>query len=112
MDSRLLSGTLEMMVLQVVSFEPSYGYHITQEVLRRSEDCFQLKEGSLYPALHKLERNGLLESYWLDTPEGRRRKYYRITAKGVKTLEQKVAEWRGFAAGVNRILGVECDGVA
>jgi transcriptional regulator len=105
MDSRLLSGTVEMMVLHVVSLEPTYGYEITQEVLRRSQGCFELKEGSLYPALHKLERNGLLESYWVDVQEARRRKYYRITAEGAKALARKRVEWRGFSTAVNGVLG-------
>ena len=112
MDSRLLSGTVEMLILQVVTPEATYGYRITQEVLKHSGGCFELKEGSLYPALHRMERNGLLSSHWVQTEEGRRRKYYRITAKGKKALESKRAEWRSFTTGVDGVLGAQADGLA
>ena len=105
MDSRLLWGTVDMMILEVVCREPSYGYEIVQTVMTRSEGYFELKEGSLYPALHRMERQGLLSSYWVDTEDGRRRKYYRITAKGAKALEAKREEWLRFSAGVTGVLG-------
>jgi transcriptional regulator len=106
MDSQLLSGTLEMMVLHVVSPEATYGYRITQEVMERSKGYFELKEGSLYPALHRMEREGLLESYWVEAGPKRRRKYYRVTAQGMKVLEKRQAEWNRFAASVNGVLGM------
>lgn len=105
MESQLLAGTLEMLVLQVVAPEPTYGYRITQQVLDRSQGYFALKEGSLYPALHRMEREELLESYWVEAGPKRRRKYYRATAKGVALLEQKQAEWRRFSGAVNSVLG-------
>lgn len=105
MDSQLVAGTLEMLVLQVVSPEPTYGYSITQEVLGRSRGYLELKEGSLYPALHRMEREGLLESYWVEAGPKRRRKYYRVTAKGHEALERKQAEWRRFTAAVEGVLG-------
>ncbi len=112
MDPKLLSGTVDMLILQVVLPEATYGYHITQEVLKRSQGYFQLKEGSLYPALHRLERELFLESYWEQADSGRRRKYYKITASGKKTLEEKRAEWTEFSTGVNGILGVPVHGMA
>lgn len=112
MDPKLLSGTVDMLILQVVLSKSTYGYHITQEVLKRSEGYFQLKEGSLYPALHRLERESLLEAHWEKAETGRRRKYYRITALGKKALEKKRAEWEEFSVGVNGILGVPTHGVA
>lgn len=105
MDSQLLAGTLEMLVLQVVSPEPAYGYRITQEVMERSKGYLELKEGSLYPALHRLEREGLLESHWVEAGPKRRRKYYRATAKGLQVLESKQSEWRRFSTAVNGVLG-------
>ncbi|HUW60514.1 MAG TPA: PadR family transcriptional regulator [Candidatus Bathyarchaeia archaeon] len=105
MDSQLLAGTLEMLVLQVVSPEPSYGYAITQEVLQRSRGYLELKEGSLYPTLHRLEREGLLESYWVDAGPKRRRKYYRVTARGLEVLEHKMSEWRRFSSAVDGVIG-------
>ena len=80
MDSRLLWGIVEMLILEVLSDSPSYGYDIVQQVTGRSSGYFELKEGSLYPALHRLERQRLLSSYWTEA-EGRRRKYYRIAVQ-------------------------------
>ena len=107
MDIKLLNGTVEMLILEIVSNDPSYGYEIVQTVLSRSGGSFELKEGSLYPALHRLERQKLLGAYWIEV-EGRRRKYYKLTAAGRKTLEARRKEWKAFAAGVNRVLGLEC----
>ncbi|MFP6582681.1 MAG: PadR family transcriptional regulator [Candidatus Hydrogenedentota bacterium] len=106
MDPKLLSGTVDMLILQVILPESTYGYRITQDVLKRSEGYFQLKEGSLYPALHRLERDGLLEAHWDKAETGRRRKYYRITASGKNALEKRKNEWQEFSVGVNGILGV------
>ena len=112
MDPKLLTGTVEMLILQVTIKEPTYGYQITQEVLERSEGYFQLKEGSLYPALHRMERDGMLESYWVGAETGRRRKYYRITAAGKKTLKSKREDWEQFTVGVNGVLGVSSNVLA
>ena len=76
MDSRLLWGTVEMLILEVVAQAPTYGYEIAQTVGEHSRGYFDLKEGSLYPALHRLEQQKLLTSFW-DEVEGRRRKYYK-----------------------------------
>lgn len=104
MDSRLLTGAVEMLVLDVLARGDSYGYQIAQSVLTHSDQYFELKEGSLYPALHRLERRKLLRSYWMESGEGRRRKYYALTALGRKALERKREDWRRFAAGVNGVL--------
>lgn len=106
MDTRLLIGAIEMLVLEVVSQGPSYGYEITQTVLGRSTGHFELKEGSLYPALHRLERQKLLESYWTEH-QGRRRKYYKLTTTGRRALAARRDEWRTFARAVNGVLGME-----
>ncbi len=106
MNHKLLSGTLELMILEVISLAPSYGYEITQTVLNKSGESFELKEGSLYPALHRLERGGQVTSFWEET-EGRRRKYYQISAAGKKVLEAKRKEWVSFAGAVNGVLGIE-----
>lgn len=104
MDSRLLWGTVEMLILEVVSHGPTYGYEIAQTVCGRSQGYFELKEGSLYPALHRLERQKLLSSFWREI-EGRRRKYYRVTSAGEKALATRKEEWRSFATGVQGVLG-------
>lgn len=106
MDPKLLSGTLEMLILEVISQGASYGYEISQKVLSRSDGMFELREGSLYPALHRLERKKLLASYWAEQ-EGRRRKYYKLTVDGRKQLAERREEWRAFAGGINGVLGLE-----
>lgn len=105
MDSRLLWGLVDTLILEVLSDGPTYGYQIAQTVLTRSKGYFELKEGSLYPALHRLEREKLLSSYWEASPESRRRKFYRLTPAGKKALEERRAEWQRFSAGVNGVLG-------
>jgi PadR family transcriptional regulator, regulatory protein PadR len=106
MDSKFLTGSLEMLVLQIAQEGDTYGYEITQQVLKRSEGYFELKEGSLYPALHRMERRGLLESFWEDKKTGRRRKFYRITPQGATTLVEHRKEWKRFVTGVNGVLGM------
>lgn len=105
MDPKLVSGMLDLLILETLSRQPSYGYEITQSVLRASNEQFDLKEGSLYPALHRLERGKLLKSYWQDF-EGRRRKYYKLTASGQKKLEAKRREWSQFTEAVHGVLGI------
>ncbi len=105
MDSKLLSGTVELLILEIISAGPTYGYDITQQVISRSGGYFELTEGSLYPALHRLERQKLLAADWREA-DGRRRKYYRLTAAGKKALAVKKAEWERFAKGVGGVLGL------
>lgn len=104
MDTRLLTGMVETLILEIVGRGASYGYEIAQTVAGRSQGSFELKEGSLYPALHRLERQKLLASYWGES-DGRRRKYYKLTAAGHKVLAARKREWRAFSTGVSSILG-------
>lgn len=104
MDPKLLAGTFDLLLLEVISGRPTYGYEIAQQVLRRSSGSLTLKEGSLYPALHRMERGKLLNSFWQEH-DGRRRKYYRLTAAGRKALEKRRQSWTEFARGVNGVLG-------
>ena len=102
MDSTFLNGTVELLLLAVISEGPSYGYQITQEVLSRSGGRFDLKEGSLYPALHRLEREKMLESYWTEH-EGRRRKYYRLTDKGKRQLVRDQKQWAALSLAMGKL---------
>jgi PadR family transcriptional regulator, regulatory protein PadR len=104
MDSRLLWGVVEMLLLEVISHGPTYGYEIAQSAMSESNGYFDLKEGSLYPALHRLEQQKYLVSVWREV-EGRRRKYYQLSAAGRKALDTKKADWRAFAQGVEGVLG-------
>jgi transcriptional regulator len=107
MDSRLLWGMVDMLILDVISRGPNYGYQIAQTVMSQSKGYFDLKEGSLYPALHRLERQELLSSYWVEPEQGRRRKFYKLTPTGYAKVAAMREEWARFAGGVNGVLGVE-----
>lgn len=100
----LIKGTLDLLILDAVAQAPTYGYRICQSVLARSDDTLELKEGSLYPALHRLERQKLLKSYWEPTPEGRRRKYYKLTPAGGRSLSLRRDQWEQFSSAINKTL--------
>ena len=93
-----------MLILSLVEREDMYGYEMIIELARRSQDTFQMKEGTLYPILHTLEKEKCLTSYQQMAPTGRMRKYYRITPLGRKLLTEKRAEWAQFSQGVDQVL--------
>jgi PadR family transcriptional regulator, regulatory protein PadR len=97
-------GTLPTLILEAVAHEPSHGYRIAQQIKERSEGVLDFKEGTLYPALHKLESEGLLTSAE-ETEKGRPRRYYRITKAGRAVLAKDRAEWRQLSKAVTAILG-------
>lgn len=109
MDSRLLWGAVETLILEVISQGPTYGYEIAQTVTSRSKGYFELKEGSLYPALHRLERQKLVTAFWQEV-DGRRRKYYKLSSAGQRVLSERKAEWTAFATGVQGVLGLQSAG--
>ncbi|HKS72734.1 MAG TPA: PadR family transcriptional regulator [Terriglobales bacterium] len=96
-------GTLPTLILEALQHEPSHGYRIAQGIKERSRGILDFKEGTLYPALHKLENDGLVESYE-GSENGRSRRYYRITKDGHKVLDKDRAEWRKFSRAVSTIL--------
>jgi PadR family transcriptional regulator, regulatory protein PadR len=100
----LMKGTMAPMVLRLVSEREMYGYEIVKVVNERTAGRFEWKEGSLYPCLHRLEADGLVSSIWRNAPNGKPRKYYRITRRGRAELEARQAEWADFAAAVNAVL--------
>jgi transcriptional regulator len=97
-------GTLPTLILETVAHEPSHGYRIAQRIKERSDGVLDFKEGTLYPALHKLENEGLVESYE-GMENGRSRRYYRITKSGRGALARDRAEWRELSRAVTSILG-------
>ena len=105
-DVDWLRGSLQTILLQVVAPRTTYGYEICKRLRERSAGLLELNEGSLYPALHKLEQTGLLSSRWETTDDGRRRKYYAITPAGLRQLEQKREQWRAYQAVMEGLLGV------
>ena len=82
-----------------------YGYEIIKELEYRSDNTFQFKEGTLYPVLHKLENNGYVQSYMGNGETGRKRKYYKITDKGIKQLIQEKKQWQIFTTSINKVIG-------
>ena len=101
MDSQFLGSAIEMLILEVVTQGRTYGYEVAQTVAERSNGVFELKEGSLYPALHRLERQKLLRSIWGEA-DGRRRKYYELTDAGRAELAVRKRSWLSFHRGRQR----------
>ena len=98
-----LRGTLPTLILEALEHQPDHGYSVAQRIKRRSRGVLDFKEGTLYPALHKLEREGLVESYE-DVENGRTRRYYRITKQGRGALTRDRVEWRRMSRAVTVIL--------
>lgn len=107
-NKELMKGSTSILVLSLLKKEDMYGYQITQELKKASENVFELKEGTLYPMLHGLENEKAIESYWFDADNGRRRKYYKITKEGKKLLKDKKAEWQTYIKAVNSVIGGVC----
>ena len=101
----LLKGSLDLLLLTLLEHSPLYGYQIVKELRARTAEVVQLKEGSLYPALHRLEAAGLLESYWQPRDDGAARRYYRLTAAGRVALPARRATWQRFTAAVAGVVG-------
>ena len=100
----LIKGHLDPLVMAIVEREPMHGYQVIEELRRRSRGDFDLPEGTVYPALYRLERAGLLRSTWA-VESGRRRRVYALTRKGRRALEVKRKEWRGFSSSIDTVLG-------
>ena len=102
--SDLLQGTLDMLVLKIVALEPVHGYGIAQRIMQISRDVLQVQQGSLYPALHRLEKRGWLKAEWRESETGREAKFYSLTRAGRKQLEAETANWDRLAGAVALIL--------
>jgi transcriptional regulator len=100
----ILKGTLDLLILKVVALGPVHGYAISQRIQQVSKDYFQLQEGSLYPALYRLEDRGLLEAEWRATDTGREAKFYKLTKKGRRRLETELESWERMTEAVALIL--------
>jgi PadR family transcriptional regulator, regulatory protein PadR len=103
-DRELLKGSITLLILKLLSERDMYGYEIIQEAARRSRDAFQFKEGTLYPALHHLQKRGYLRPEWRVAQNGRERKYYGLTAKGKNAAQESQREWAFFTNAVNAVL--------
>ncbi len=103
MKGDTLKGHLEMLLLAALQAGPAHGYGVIDDLKRRSEGAFDLQEGTIYPALHRLEHSGLIESEW-SVENGRRRRVYRLTRKGRGALEEKTSAWLSFSRATTRAL--------
>ena len=104
MDTELLKGTLSLLILSLLKRRAMYGYELAATVKHETDGAFQWKAGSLYPSLHKLEKDGLIEARWEGKPQGRQRKYYHLTEAGEAALAEKVQAWASISKAVNQVL--------
>ena len=102
--SDLLQGTLDLLILRTLSGEPMHGWGISQRIQQVSKDVLQVNQGSLYPALHRLEHRGWIEAEWAVSELGRRAKYYRLTAAGRRQLAVEASEWQRMSAAIGRVM--------
>ena len=100
----LMKSSTNSLLLCLIGQQPMYGYQIIKELEQRSQGYFKFKEGTLYPALHRLERAGLIRGKWQVLPSGQQRKYYYITDKGLLSLVEKRNQWQDFLAAMNLII--------
>jgi len=109
--SDLPQGTLDLLILKIVALGPVHGYAIAQRMEQVSRSVVQVPQGSLYPALHRLENRGLLASGWKETETGREAKFYRLTREGRARLEQEAASWQRLTEAVGLIMRLSAGGV-
>jgi PadR family transcriptional regulator PadR len=102
--SDLPQGTLDLLILKVIALGPIHGYAIAQRIQQISREVLQVQQGSLYPALHRLENRGYLAADWKETETGREAKYYRLTAKGRSHLNSETANWKRLATAIGLIV--------
>jgi len=103
-ERELLKGNTDLLLLRLISYQPTYGYQVIKELESRSNGYFQFKEGTLYPALHRMEKEGLIEGNWRKLSNGLERRYYYITTKGQKVLAERLAVWQNFSTAVDLII--------
>lgn len=102
--SDLLQGTLDLLILKTVALGPVHGYGISQRIQQVSREALQVQQGSLYPALHRLEKRGWLQATWGESESGRQAKYYRLSVKGRKQLQIEESEWNRLSEAIGLVL--------
>jgi PadR family transcriptional regulator PadR len=100
----LISGTLDLLILRVIALQPMHGWAIAQRIQQVSNEVLQVRQGSLYPALHRLELQGLIAAEWGESENNRRAKFYSLTKTGCKKLEQEEAQWGRLSAAISLVL--------
>jgi transcriptional regulator len=102
--SDLVQGTLDLLILKTLSLEPKHGWAIAKRIQQASQEALQIQQGSLYPALHRLEQQAWIESEWRLTEMGRMAKFYSLTGAGRKQLQKELASWTRLSAAINRVV--------
>ena len=102
--TELLQGTLDLLILKAVSLGPLHGYGVLRRIQQISNDALQIQQGSLYPALYRLEHQGLIVSQWGESENRRKAKYYRLTAAGRRRLQEELAYWKRFSEAIGVVL--------
>jgi PadR family transcriptional regulator PadR len=100
----LVQGTLDLLILRVIALRPMHGWAIAQRIRQMSDDELRVGQGSLYPALHKLEQQGWIEAEWAASENNRRAKYYTLTRAGRKALESETAQWKRLSAAISLVV--------
>src|SRR6266849_6695177 len=103
-DAELLQGTLDMLILKIAALRPIHGYAIVQRIQQTSRDALQIRQGSLYPALYRLENRGWLKSEWKTTDSGREARYYSLTKSGRRQLDAETAGWKRLCEAISLVL--------
>ena len=103
----LLQGTLDLIVLKALSWKPMHGFGLARWIQLTTDSVLQVEEGSLYPALYRMENRGWIKASWALTENGRRAKYYKLTAAGRKALKAHRTVWQNFFEGLNRVAGID-----
>lgn len=98
MDKEMMKGSIDILVLSIISHDDTYGYEIIQKLKEQSNDVYHMSQGTLYPALKRMEQKNLIESYWGESETGQKRKFYRITIAGKEELEKKLNYWEQITA--------------
>jgi PadR family transcriptional regulator PadR len=104
----LVQGTLNLLILNVIASGPMHGWAIAQRIKQMSQDVLQVGQGSLYPALHKLEQQGWIEAEWGESENNRRAKYYSLTRAGRKAMAQETAQWERLSAAISLVVREAC----
>ena len=110
-QAELLPGTLDLLILKAISLGPLHGYGVLLRIQQMSQDKLQIQQGSLYPALYRLEHQGLIASEWGDSDNNRRAKYYRLTAAGKRRLRDEVAYWQRLSEAIGLVLAAATEDI-
>jgi PadR family transcriptional regulator, regulatory protein PadR len=100
----LVQGTLDLLILKTISLQPKHGWAIAKRIQQVSKEVLQVQQGSLYPALHRLEQQGWIKARWAETETGRNAKFYSLTRAGRTQMERELASWDRLSAGVNLVI--------